>query len=300
MLLTACYLYTIDTYGYRPSIEEGLQAIDDLRELGFKHIELEGVGEEHIRAMHREKEHFKAALDARGMRCVNFCPVHRDLVSMDQAVREKAYPVFKLGAECAAFFGARTVHVATYLPPIEFVGAQPYVGKIKFQEQYQVRLPDAFSWAKQWAVLVESVSTCADIAREYNLDLIIEPRVGEMICTTDSLLRLMDHCNRPNLKANLDCAHLNAQKESLPLSARKLEGKIAGLHLADNDGTDNRHLFPGDGNIDFEGLFKELVRQGYDGPVGIDLGSLPQLGKRYAECAVWLREFAKQQKFELL
>ena len=299
MLLTAAYLYTIDNYGYPPSIEDGLKAIADLRELGFSYIELEGVGAEHIRAVHREKQRFKDALDRRGMRCVNFCPVHRDLVSMDQAVREKAYPVFKLGAETAAYFGALTVHVATYLPPIEFTGAQPYVGKIKFKEQYKVRIPDDFSWARQWEALVESVATCADIANEYKLTLIIEPRVGEMICSTDSLLRLMDHANRRNLKANFDCAHLNAQKEILPLSVRKLEGQIAGLHVADNDGTDNRHLFPGEGNIDFEGVFKELVRQGYDGPVGIDLGSIPDLGKRYAECSVWLREFAKQQGFKL-
>lgn len=299
MLLTACYLYTIDTYGYPPTIEEGLKAIDDLRELGFKYIELEGVGEEHIRAVHAQRERFKHALDERGMACVNFCPVFRDLVSLDKAVRERAYPAFRLGAESAAYFGARTVHVATYLPPIDFVGAQPYVGKIKFKEQYQVRMPDNFSWAAQWDALVESVAACADIARDHDLTLIIEPRVGEMICSTDSLLRLMDHAARPNLKANFDCAHLNAQKEILPLSARKLEGKIAGLHLADNDGGDNRHLFPGEGNIDFAGLFRELVRQGYDGPVGVDLGSIPNLGKRYAECAQWLRAFAKEQGFML-
>ena len=84
-----------------------------------------------------------------------------------------------------------------------------------------------------------------------------------------------------------------------PLSARKLAGRIAGLHLADNDGTDNRHLMPGDGNIDFEGLFQELIRQEYDGPLGVDLGSLPNLGKRYTECAAYLRTLAKKMNFKL-
>src|SRR6185503_12687053 len=134
----------------------------------------------------------------------------------------------------AAYFGARTVHIATFVPPVKFIGPAPYVGQMKFGETYKVKLPKDFSWEKQWNVLVESVQRCADIAGQNDLTLIIEPRVGEMICSTDSMLRLMDHVSRDNFKANFDCAHLKAQKEILPLSARKLEGRIAGLHLADN------------------------------------------------------------------
>jgi sugar phosphate isomerase/epimerase len=299
MLLTACYLYTIDTYGYPPTIENGLKSIDDMREMGFKYIELEGVGAEHIREVHQQRQRFKDALDQRGMKCVNFCPVLRELVSVNKAERDAAYPVFRIGAQTAKFFGSRTVHIATFLPPVDFIGPKPYVGKIKYGETYKVKIPAEFSWDQQWDALVESVQTCADIAKEEDLTLIIEPRVGEMICTTDSMLRLMDHVERPNFKANFDCAHLNAQKEILPLSARKLAGRIAGLHLADNDGSDNRHLMPGDGNIDFEGLFQELIRQNYDGPLGVDLGSLPNLGKRYTECAVWLRKLAQRMNFNL-
>ncbi|HEY3319025.1 MAG TPA: sugar phosphate isomerase/epimerase family protein [Planctomycetota bacterium] len=299
MKLTACYLYTIDTYGYPPSIEDGLKAIGDLQALGFRYIELEGVGAEHIRSMYENRERYKQALDQRGMGCVNYCPVLRPLVSMDKPEREAAHDVFRLGAQTAAFFGAKTVHVATYLPPIRFVGKQPYVGEIQFGETYKVEMPSDFSWARQWEALCESVRTCCDIAVEHGLDLTIEPRVGEMICSTDSLLRLMDHVQRSNCKATFDCAHLNAQKEILPFSARKLEGRIAGLHLADNDGTDNRHLMPGDGNIDFDGVFKELMRQGYNGPLGIDLGSLPNLGERFRECAVYLRVMAKRLGFAL-
>jgi sugar phosphate isomerase/epimerase len=299
MLLTSCYLYTIDTYGYPPSIDDGLKALEDQRELGFRYVELEGVGAEHIRAMHRERQRFGTQLERLGLSCVNYCPVLRDLVSMDPAVRAAAYPIFELGAETAAGFGSKTVHVATYLPAVEFVGPQPYVGKLRYGEHYRVNMPDDFTWEAQWTALVDSVRTCADIAAAHGLALIIEPRVAELVCSTDSLLRLMDHVQRPNLMANLDCAHLNAQKEILPLSARKLAGRIGGVHLADNDGADNRHLMPGDGNIDFEGLFKELVRQGFDGELGIDLGSLPDLGQRFRECAQWARAFARRTGFTL-
>jgi sugar phosphate isomerase/epimerase len=290
MLLTACYLYTIDTYGYPPSIADGIRALEDLAGMGFRYVELEGVGEEHIRAVHAERARFKEALDRRSMRCINFCPVLRPLVSIDDDARRAAYPVFRLGAETAAYFGAPTVHIATYLPPVEFVGPKPYVGALRYGEKYQVRMTDEFSWQRQWDALVESVRTCADIAADNGLTLILEPRVAEMIPNTDSMLRLMDWVERDNFKANFDCAHLNAQKEILPLSARKLAGRIGGVHFADNDGSDNRHLFPGDGNIDFEGVLRELHRQGFAGSLGIDLGSLPDLGARFRDCAAWLRE----------
>ena len=257
------------------------------------------MGAEHIRAMHREQQRFARRLEALGLRCVNYCPVLRELVSVDPAVRAAAYPIFELGAETAAGFGSRTVHVATYLPPVEFVGPKPYVGKLRYGEHYQVVMPDDFTWESQWNALVDSVRTCADIAARHGLVLIIEPRVAELVSSTDSLLRLMDHVQRPNLMANFDCAHLNAQKEILPLSARKLAGRIGGVHLADNDGSDNRHLMPGDGNIDFTGVFKELVRQGFDGSLGIDLGSLPQLGQRFRECAQWARGLAGKMGFAL-
>lgn len=299
MLLTACYLYTIDRYGYPPTLEDGLKAVDELREMGFRHIELEGVGEAHIRAMHEHRARYKKFLDDRGMRCVNFCPVLRELVAPDAATREAAYGVFRLGAQTAAFFGARTVHVCSFTPPVEFLGAQPYVGGIAFRQEYRVRMADDFDFAQTWAILAESVQRCADIAKEEGLDLIIEPRVGETVSGTDSMLRLMDRVARPNFKANFDCAHLQAQKELLPLSARKLSGRIAGVHVADNDGGDNRHLMPGDGTIDFESVFLELHRQGYDGPIGVDLGSLPNLGKQYAECARKLRALFARLKIPL-
>lgn len=299
MLLTSCYLYTIDTYGYPPSLDDGLRALDDQRELGFVHVELEGVGPEHVRAMHRERGRFARHLEARGMRCVNYCPIVRDLVSLDPARRRAAYPDFELGVETAAHLGARTVHVATYLPAVEFVGAQPYVGALRFGESYRVRMADDYSWQAQWDALVDGVRACAEIAARRDLTLIIEPRVAELVSSTDAMLRLMDHVGRPNLKAVLDCAHLNAQKEILPLSARKLDGRIAGVHLADNDGSDNRHLMPGDGNVDFDGVFAELVRQRYDGFVGIDLGSLPDLGRRFAEAGRWTRDLARRMGFRL-
>jgi sugar phosphate isomerase/epimerase len=289
MMLTACYIYTIDTYGYPPSIEDGLTALDDMADLGFSFVELEGVGEEHIRAVHANRVRFQEHLDRRQMRCINFCPVLRPLVSLDPAERRAAYEVFRIGAETAAHFRAPTVHIATYLPPVEFIGPRPYVGALRFGEKYQVRMGDSFSWQQQWDALVESVQTCADIAREHGLTLILEPRVAEMIPGTDSMLRLMDWVERPNFKANFDCAHLNAQKEILPLSARKLSGRIGGVHFADNDGTDNRHLFPGDGNIDFAGVLCEIHRQGFRGSLGIDLGSLPNLKQRFRDCADWLR-----------
>lgn len=44
-----CWLYAISKYGYPPSIADTMQALKDMKALGFKYVELEGVREENLR-----------------------------------------------------------------------------------------------------------------------------------------------------------------------------------------------------------------------------------------------------------
>ena len=56
------------------------------------------------------------------------------------------------------------------------------------------------------------------------------------MANTDGLLWLIDAVGDENLGVVLELAHLNAQKEILPLSVEKLGNRIFGIHVSDNDG----------------------------------------------------------------
>ncbi len=289
MRINCCWLYAINKYGYPPSIADTHRALDEMAHLGFDAVELEGVRDENMRAVHAARADLKRRCADLGLEIMNFCPVLPDLVSLDGARRRAALDLFKLAVEATAFFGAPTVQVDSYAAPVEYVRHRPYAESVEFNRQFDVRIPLGFSWARTWETLVETVRACAAIAHDAGLRLCLEPRVGELVSNTDGLLRLIEHVDHPALGAVLDCGHLHAQKEILPLSVEKLGARILYVHAADNGGRDNEHLAPGRGTVDWEALVDGLKRCGFAGYIGIDVGGVPDLDAQYREGLAFVR-----------
>lgn len=109
----------------------------------------------------------------------------------------------------------------------------------------------------------------------------MEPRVGEAICSVDSLLRLIEHVRRPNFQANFDTAHFSAQRENVVLALAELRGRFANIHIADNDPATAGHRPIGDGVIDWMEFFRVLKRMNYQGHLGLDLGRSRHLVRDY-------------------
>lgn len=261
------YLYTILNYGYPPTVEDDLRALDEVGSLGFRFLEMEGLGADHLQGLVKHKRAYARAIESNGLYVHNFCLVHRDLVSVDDRVRRAAYDVAKVAVEVAREFRSETLHLASYAPEeVTFVDGPPYSGSTyRLKREYRVEIPDTFRWERQWRALVESTRAVSDLAAEADLKVIMEPRVGEIICSSDSLLRLIEDVNRPNFFANFDCAHFQAQREIIPLSLERLRGKYANVHIADNDPVSTEHLPLGEGIIDWDGFFRTLARHGYEG-----------------------------------
>ena len=206
----------------------------------------------------------------------NFCIVLPDLVSLDRARQQAAMEEFRLGAEVAATLGAETLHLASYAPPVEYLEAKPYAlgteGGYEFASIPRLRLPADFDWNAVWQALVRGCQFCADVAAETGRTVIMEPRVGEVICSPDSQLRLIEHVGRANFKANFDTAHFSAQRENPVLALAKLRGNFANIHIADNNPVNTDHVAVGDGTIDWEEFFRVLGQMNYQGYLGLDLG----------------------------
>lgn len=126
----------------------------------------------------------------------------------------------------------------------------------------------------------------------------VEPRVGEMVPNTDSILRLIDYINDPNLGAVLDTAHLHAQKEIIPLSVEKLGDRIFYVHTADNDSCTNDHNKVGDGTIDWENTLLALKKHNYSGYFAIDVKprNIEDIDKEYIESREYLEKIAQKIK----
>ncbi len=269
------YLYTIMKYGYPPKPEDDFRAFEEIAGMGFRFLEMEGLGPEHAENVWQNKERYKKALADAGIHVHNFCIVNPDLVSLDKAKRQKAYDSFKRFSEIGAELEAETFHLASYTPPVIFEGRAPYQldgGEYEFADQVSLHIPDGFNWQQVWETLVESSVFCADVAAQYGKTILMEPRVGEIICSVDSMIRLLDDAGRPNLKANFDTGHFAAQRENINLALMKLEGRFANIHIADNDGATVDHLPVGDGVIDWAEFFRLLKKMDYNGYIGLDLG----------------------------
>ena len=212
------YIYTINKYGYPPKLSDDMKALKEIREMGFHFLEMEGLGNAHTQMVWEKRFEFKKCLDENGIQMHNFCGVDPELVSLDDEKRKAAYRRFERTAELADFLGADTLHLASYAPPVDYIGCAPYqLGEeYNFGDSFRVRIPENFSWEKVWDVLVQSCRRTSEIASAYGKGIIMEPRVGEIICSVDSMIRLINDVNMDNFKANFDTAHFSAQRGKRP------------------------------------------------------------------------------------
>ncbi len=296
MKISCCWLYAISKYGYPPSMEDTFKVLGEMKDLGFRYVELEGVRNEGMEEVYAHRKELKKHCDGLGLKVINFCPILPDIASLDEEKREKAFDAFKRGIETALYFGAETVQTDSFIPPLQFKGEVPYKDALKYGKAFTVRIDPKYDWNRHWEIIVDSYGRCTELAGEAGLKFCLEPRVGEIISNTDAFLRLYDAIGNPNFGMVLDTAHQNAQKEILPFSADKVGRQIFYLHVADNDGRTNEHLACGRGNVDFEGIFSALVKHDFDGYVAIDVGNVEDIDGQYRESMDYLiRLFEKME-----
>lgn len=276
MKLSVTYLVTILKYGYPPKPEDDLRSLTYLNQLGFHYLEMEGLGKEHAANLKKNLATYRKALADNDIHVHNFCCVDPDIVSLDPARRAAAFSRFQEMANVGCELDAETLHLASFAPPVEYLGRAPYQldgGDYEFGSQARIRIPEGFCWQRVWDVVVDTTRRCAEYAKSLGKTVLMEPRIGEVVCSVDSMIRLLDDVGCDALQANVDTGHFSAQRENVCLALKKLEGRYANIHIADNDPKDAMHIPLGTGTIDWEEFFRVLVRQGYDGYLGLDLGA---------------------------
>lgn len=303
MRLGITYLYTIFRYGYPHSVRDALRSLREIQKLGYRYLELEGLGAPFLRSLYKRRNELVRVLHDCDMHVHNFCVVDPGLVSLDSARQRRAIDAFKMGADLADELHAETLHLASYAPPVRYLTTKPYQlgarNGYRFADSVQVSIPKSFDWERIWDALVRSCQDCADIAGQHGKTVLMEPRVGEIICSVDSMLRLIADVQRQNFKANFDTAQFSAQRENVILALVKLRGHFANVHIADNIPSNTDHLPVGEGVIDWKEFFRVLKQMRYDGYLGLDLGLRKSLVRGYRSSLEYIQKIAAELRLSI-
>ena len=139
-------------------------------------------------------------------------------------------------------------------------------------------IPDRSREKRIKYLLASLKEICA--ATENTVCLEILPRTC-LLNTAKEAVEILDRAGEKNLKICLDTNHFLQEKteDAIPV----LAGRIATTHVSDHDYVDERHLFPGEGKIDWNAVLAALEKTGYNGVFNYELRypSLPKIKTNY-------------------
>lgn len=129
----------------------------------------------------------------------------------------------------------------------------------------------------QWQWGIETCRRLGDYGEKKGIDIALElePFRLSLLNSVDAMVRFVDECDHPRVRANIDISHL-VLSDSGPAEVRKFKGRAVHVHLSDCDGKVHGDLPPGRGVVKFSPYLhaiKELKIP--DGVVSIELEYSP-------------------------
>jgi len=139
----------------------------------------------------------------------------------------------------------------------------------------------------QWKWALETCRKIGDYADRKKIDvaLELEPFRLSLLNSVDAMVRFVDECGHPRIRANIDISHL-VLSDTSPLEITKLRGKAIHVHLSDCDGKVHGDLPPGRGVVKFEPYLQAIKELQMDGVVSIELEYAPDP----ARIVQWVQE----------
>lgn len=120
--------------------------------------------------------------------------------------------------------------------------------------------------------LVDGVRQSCQSIRAQGLEPAFEPEPGMAVATVGDFERLTAALGADAPALTLDIGHLYVNEERDPLAlCREFAPRAAQVHLEDVRRGVHEHLPPGEGDVDFPGVFAALADGGYAGPVCFEL-----------------------------
>jgi sugar phosphate isomerase/epimerase len=128
------------------------------------------------------------------------------------------------------------------------------------------------SWQAALKVFYDELMPCVELAQQLGVFLLIEPEPGLLIERFDQYLELAGRIDSPWLGLNFDIGHAFCMQEDPCEWIPRMAPHTKHYHLEDIAADrKHRHLVPGEGVIDFAGIFREIAKSGYQGWVTVEL-----------------------------
>ena len=129
--------------------------------------------------------------------------------------------------------------------------------------------PNMFTAKEGIFFQAESLKAIVKSARQYNLNIILEPGDSPRD-NLENIAKILD--NVPGLYFHLDIGHASLQKRKPEQFIKKFHRILRHVHIHDNHGKYDEHLPIGKGNIKIKKIIKTLKKY-YDGTITIEVFS---------------------------
>jgi sugar phosphate isomerase/epimerase len=147
----------------------------------------------------------------------------------------------------------------------------------------------------QWKWGLETCRRLGDYAGKKKIDIALElePFRLSLLNSVDAMVRFVDECAHPRVRANIDVSHL-VLSDATPADVKRLKGKAIHVHLSDCDGKVHGDLPPGRGVVKFAPYLQAIKELNIpNGVVSIELEYAPDPAKIVEWVEEAYRETAK-------
>ena len=151
-------------------------------------------------------------------------------------------------------------------------------------------IPPAAQW--QWGI--DTCRRLGDYADKKNIDIALElePFRLSLLNSVETMVRFVDECAHPRVRANIDISHL-VLSDTTPAEVARLKNKAIHVHLSDCDGKVHGDLPPGRGVVKFAPYLQAIKELEMKGVVSIELEYSPEPPKIVEWVEEAYRETAK-------
>jgi len=230
---------------------EGKPGLDEARRIGFESLDL-FVGFDPGKISKAERDAYVALNQSAGLPIISLVCTCLGLSDFNQAIRD--YHIER---------ARNVVDLAKAFPTVRNLCFVP--GEYMFQKKL---IPPQ----GEWDLVVDATQQVGRHAASRGIELAIELLPFEFcfINSLDTMERFLDEVGLDNVKACVDISHFWLMRIP-PAELRRLNGRIAHLHMSDCDGINHGDMPPGRGNTPFADYLAAIRDAGFSGAVSIEL-----------------------------